>query len=398
MFTGIVTDLGRVDSTETSAEGSRLRIRSALVPKMEIGHSVAVNGACLTVVATGGQTFDVEATPETLRLTNLGDLAVGSPVNLELSVRLSDFLGGHLVQGHVDELGRVASIREEGNSWIYRFSASPDFLRYCVYKGSVTVDGVSLTISGLGERWFEVAIIPHTHEVTTFSALAQGDAVNLEADLISKYVESHVRRLRTLAVLFLVLFLSWGRGLAGELALQSNSILIYANSNAAGTQSFVIRVARPSPDLVFEGENVNDQGTVHVYRQALEESLEFTLLQLFEVGVDQDSPDRTTLQLSRAAFEVLERTKRIKLRLNGTFVKMKVVGEESFSLAVDRETVEVKGLRVEDDRRGSWLFARDPERPLVLHHKTPYFEHRLKSLSTPDRPSLRWIRRLPPIK
>ena len=135
----------------------------------------------------------MDATPETLRRSNLGEKQVGSLLNLEPPLRLADFLGGHLVQGHVDATGRIDSVREEGNSWIFRFSAPAEILRYCVPKGSVTVNGISLTISGLGPDFFEVAIIPHTWEVTNLAQLKPGDTVNLEADVISKYVESHIQ-------------------------------------------------------------------------------------------------------------------------------------------------------------------------------------------------------------
>lgn len=400
MFTGIVSEVGVILQAETSPEGSRLRIGSPkLAPQMEPGQSVSLNGVCLTVVERDSSAFAVEATPETLRRTNLGSLKPGSRVNLEPSARLSDFLGGHLVQGHVDEMGRVVSITEEGNSWIFRFLASSEVLRYCTRKGSVTVNGVSLTITDLGSDYFEVAIIPHTHEVTTFSDLREGDGVNLEADLISKYVESHVKRLGSIAMFLLVLLLGPMYGWAAEVGLHPNSILIYENGNSKTTHRFVVRIARPKPDLLFEWESVNDQGTVHVYSKALEESRNFTLLRLFEVGIDQEAPDETTLRLSRALFQELLAHGALKLRLNGTPLQMDVIGEESFALQVDGETVQVTGVRARDNRRGTWLFLKDAELPLVLAHETPYFKHRLRSISTPERPSLRWFRhRLPPIK
>ncbi|HSR50367.1 MAG TPA: riboflavin synthase [Acidobacteriota bacterium] len=196
MFTGIVREKGRVTERQGSAGGSTLALQCKVVGRdMKIGDSVAVSGVCLTAEKLLPQGFEVTATPETLRRTTLGDLEAGDAVNLEPALRSSDFLGGHLVQGHVDGRGRVESIQEEGNSWIFRFAAGRRVLDYCVFKGSITVDGVSLTISGLSEDWFEVAIIPHTYEVTTFSNLEEGDHVNLETDVISKYVQSHVERI-----------------------------------------------------------------------------------------------------------------------------------------------------------------------------------------------------------
>ncbi len=195
LFTGIVREAGKVASIEKGPDGAVLRLGSQAVwESLEIGASVSVNGVCLTAERIAQESFQVTATPETLRRSNLGELEAGDPVNLEPAMRLEDFVGGHLVQGHVDATGRVLLIRPEGNSHIFRFQAPEDILRYCVMKGSITVDGVSLTISALGSSWFEVAIIPHTLEVTNFSALREGDLINLEADVISKYVESHVQR------------------------------------------------------------------------------------------------------------------------------------------------------------------------------------------------------------
>jgi riboflavin synthase len=165
-----------------------------ILDDLELGHSVSVDGVCLTVAGKFHNSVSVEATPETLRKSNLGSRRVGDQLNLEPALRSFDFLGGHLVQGHVDATGTVESIRTEGNSWVFRISVPPEVARYCVKKGSVTLNGISLTISGLEEEYFEVTIIPHTMEVTNMSDLKPGASVNLEADVISKYVESHVKR------------------------------------------------------------------------------------------------------------------------------------------------------------------------------------------------------------
>jgi riboflavin synthase len=148
----------------------------------------------LTVAEKYEDSVSVEATPETLRKSNLGTRQVGDRLNLEPALRSFDFLGGHLVQGHVDGTGTVESIKNEGNSWVFRVSLPPEVARYCVMKGSITLNGISLTISGLNEEYMEVTIIPHTMEVTNMSGLEPGSTVNLEADVISKYVESHVLR------------------------------------------------------------------------------------------------------------------------------------------------------------------------------------------------------------
>ncbi len=194
MFTGIVQETGKIDSIVNSGEGITFRFETGrLAEVLGVGHSISVDGVCLTVTRTAEGWVEVDATPETLRRSILGTKKTGDLLNLEPPLRLSDFLGGHLVQGHVDATGRVESVREEGNSWIFRFSAADEILRYCVLKGSVTVNGISLTISGLGPDFFEVAIIPHTWEVTNMSRMNAGDIVNLEADVISKYVENHIR-------------------------------------------------------------------------------------------------------------------------------------------------------------------------------------------------------------
>jgi riboflavin synthase len=196
MFTGIVREKGRILQKRDTAEGSTFRFACGdLISQMKVGHSISVDGVCLTVTAVGGNWLEVDATPETLRCSNLGTRRTDDALNLEPALTLHDLLGGHLVQGHVDGTGRIEEIREEGNSWIFRVQASEAVLRYCVHKGSVTLNGVSLTVSALAPSWFEVTIIPHTMAVTNMAELEIGDLVNLEADVVSKYVESHVQRL-----------------------------------------------------------------------------------------------------------------------------------------------------------------------------------------------------------
>lgn len=191
MFTGIVEELGRVRSITGNAGGARLQIEAvAVLDDATLGASIAVNGCCLTVVELGDGHWSADAVAETLARTNLGDLAPGDPVNLERPVRLADRLGGHLVQGHVDATGRVRTreLQPDGSE-LFGFDAPPDVLRYVVHKGSITVDGISLTVAGLSEDGFSVAVIPHTLAVTTLGARAPGSHVNLEVDLIAKYVE-----------------------------------------------------------------------------------------------------------------------------------------------------------------------------------------------------------------
>lgn len=190
MFTGIVEELGTVVKLETAGESARLTLRAPLVAADAVhGASIAVNGVCLTVVDVDAGTFTVDVMQETLDRSALRRLGTDDPVNLERAVKASDRLGGHIVQGHVDGVGSVRS-RTPGDRWEAVSIGLPTQLeRYVVEKGSVAVDGVSLTVSGLGSGWFEVSLIPTTLELTTLGARKLGDQVNLEVDVIAKYVE-----------------------------------------------------------------------------------------------------------------------------------------------------------------------------------------------------------------
>jgi riboflavin synthase len=190
MFTGIVEEMGVVQSVEKSLAGTRLTIMAAKVMgDLAIGGSVSVNGACLTVVTRTDGAFSVEVTPETLAVTTLGALAVGAPVNLERAMRVNERLGGHLVAGHVDGVGMIRTRRQDGNAIVLTIEAPKEVLRYCVHKGSVAVDGISMTINEVTERSFSLAVIPHTAKDTTLGLKQPGETLNLETDLIGKYVE-----------------------------------------------------------------------------------------------------------------------------------------------------------------------------------------------------------------
>jgi riboflavin synthase len=191
MFTGIVEELGHVRSITANAGGARIEIDSVTVlDDATIGASIAVNGCCLTVVALGDGYWAADAVVETLARTNLGALEPGDPVNLERPVRLADRLGGHLVQGHVDATGTVrARTPLADGSEVFAFDAPAEVLRYVVHKGSITVDGISLTVAAVRDDGFDIAVIPHTLAVTTLGARALGARVNLEVDLVAKYVE-----------------------------------------------------------------------------------------------------------------------------------------------------------------------------------------------------------------
>lgn len=190
MFTGLVEAMGEVTELTPVGPGVRLTLRSALVANgAALGDSVAVNGCCLTVVAQTADTLSFDAGSETLSRTNLGRLAPGSRVNLERSLQVGDRLGGHLVTGHIDAPGRLDEIRTEGEWAFYWFRVPPGLTRQMASKGSVAVDGVSLTLVAVDEERFSVALIPHTLEMTTLGRLHVGDMVNIETDLLAKYVE-----------------------------------------------------------------------------------------------------------------------------------------------------------------------------------------------------------------
>ncbi len=190
MFTGIVRERGRVAALERSGAGARLRVEAPhTAAEVAVGDSVAIGGVCLTVVEAGDGLLAFDAVPETLHRSALGGLAAGDQVNVEPALRAGEPLGGHVVQGHVDGVGRVRSVDPEGDGRRIWVDAPPEMLRYCVEKGSVAVDGASLTVAALDDAGFAVALIPHTLAATTLGALASGDEVNLEADVLAKYVE-----------------------------------------------------------------------------------------------------------------------------------------------------------------------------------------------------------------
>src|SRR4051812_24175205 len=190
MFAGIVREQGRVAAIEGDDTGVRLRVEAPrTAPDVAIGDSVAVSGVCLTVVATENAELSFDAVPETLDRTSLGRLAAGDAVNIEPALRAGEPLGGHVVQGHVDGMGTVRSVEPEGDGKRIWIDAPRDIVRYCIEKGSVAVDGVSLTVAALDDSGFAVALIPHTLAETTLGALASGDTVNLEVDVLAKYVE-----------------------------------------------------------------------------------------------------------------------------------------------------------------------------------------------------------------
>jgi riboflavin synthase len=191
VFTGIVQDMGRIVALEPRAGDVRLRVAVERLPldAVRSGDSIAVSGVCLTVVEHDAGGFAADVSNETLSLTTLGDLAPGSRVNLEPALRAGDPLGGHLVSGHVDGIGRVVSLVQDARSWRIRFETPPGLARYVARKGSIAIDGVSLTVNEVEGREFGINIIPHTFEVTTIGGYAPGRRVNLEIDTIARYVE-----------------------------------------------------------------------------------------------------------------------------------------------------------------------------------------------------------------
>ena len=191
MFTGLVEGVGQILALEPRGGDLRLRIGVGSLPfaDVSLGESIAVSGVCLTVIEFDATSFAADASTETLTLTTLGELAVGHAVNLERAMRPTDRLGGHLVSGHVDGLGRVLSVHEDARAQRWRFAAPARLLKYIATKGSICVDGVSLTVNAVDAEGFEVALIPHTVSQTAFATTQVGAAVNLEVDLVARYVE-----------------------------------------------------------------------------------------------------------------------------------------------------------------------------------------------------------------
>ncbi|HVA19975.1 MAG TPA: riboflavin synthase [Solirubrobacteraceae bacterium] len=196
MFTGLIADVGSVTALELDGAGATLEIDTRLAGELGEGDSIAVNGVCLTATEIRDGGFQAEAMIETLKRSTLGALGAGARVNLELPLRATDRLGGHVVQGHIDGMGTVSELREEGFARVLAIGTGPALERYLVEKGSVAVDGVSLTVSALREHGFEVSLIPETLKQTNLGAAAVGDRVNLEVDVLAKHVERLLERRR----------------------------------------------------------------------------------------------------------------------------------------------------------------------------------------------------------
>jgi riboflavin synthase len=194
MFTGLVETTAQVRRVQPDGDGVRLEVETPLAAELSQGDSIAVNGVCLTAIDPNPQGFSADVMAETLRRSSLGPLTEGDSVNLELPLRAGDRLGGHMVQGHVDGTGTVAGTRDEGFARLVRIEAGPDLLKYVVEKGSIAVDGVSLTVAGVDDSSFTVSLIPETLERTTLGQATPGRLVNLEVDVLAKYVEKLVVR------------------------------------------------------------------------------------------------------------------------------------------------------------------------------------------------------------
>jgi riboflavin synthase len=200
MFTGLIQDIGKIQSVDRRGEGISLTISTQLdLSAAKIGDSISVDGVCLTITKLSGRTFSAEVSPETLRRTTLYTAREGQPVNLEMALKMSDPLGGHLVSGHVDGTGEIIETVPEGNSIRYRFWVPAEISRFLIEKGSVAVDGISLTVVECHDQEFSVSVIPHTARATTLGKKKSGDRVNLENDMIAKYVEKFVQGREDLA-------------------------------------------------------------------------------------------------------------------------------------------------------------------------------------------------------
>jgi riboflavin synthase len=196
LFTGLIEDVGTVAEIDSAGDGARLRINTRLAAELDSGDSIAVNGACLTAVEADTAGFTAEVMNQTLRLTSLGPLQPGDRVNLELAVRAGDRLGGHFVQGHVDGVGEVTEAEEDGFARRLRVGVDPELAGLAVERGSIALDGVSLTVSALGDDWLEVSLVPETLQRTNLGDAAPGRSINVECDVIAKYVQRLLAPLR----------------------------------------------------------------------------------------------------------------------------------------------------------------------------------------------------------
>jgi riboflavin synthase len=194
MFTGIVQSLGRIERIDRGDDGARITVASNLAEEIDAGESIAINGVCLTALPSGDGSFHADAMNETLARTSLAEARRGTEVNLELPLRPSDRIGGHIVQGHVDGVGTVTSVADDGFARVLDVEAPEQLLRYMVEKGSIALDGVSLTVTGLDPRSFTVSLIPETRKRTTLGQARAGTRVNLEVDVLAKYVERLLQR------------------------------------------------------------------------------------------------------------------------------------------------------------------------------------------------------------
>lgn len=214
MFTGIVEEIGIVERVKKGSSSAEIRIKAEKVLEgTEIGDSIAVNGVCLTVVRMDSHGFCADVMHETLNRSNLSRIGTGNPVNLERAMRADGRFGGHMVTGHVDGMGKIVLIRQDDNAVWYTFEAVPEVLRYVVEKGAITIDGISLTVANVSEKDFSVSTIPHTGAVTTLGRKRSGDTVNLEVDILGKYVEKLMHSEQPKAVT--------GGGLTREFLLQA---------------------------------------------------------------------------------------------------------------------------------------------------------------------------------
>ena len=193
MFTGLIKDIGEIKSIKTNAEGKEFIISTKLTNEIEIDDSIATNGVCLTATKVDDTSFTVQAVHVTLEKTSLGNLTVGSKVNLELALRPIDRLGGHIVQGHVNGLGKIKKITPRGNNYEIELTATNELFKYIIKEGSITLDGISLTIAALTQTSFTVSIIPHTYNNTTLHTKKIGDSINIEVDMMAKYLENFLR-------------------------------------------------------------------------------------------------------------------------------------------------------------------------------------------------------------
>ena len=424
VFTGIIEEIGLIQDLRFMPLGATITVGAGLVASdLKIGDSISVNGVCLTATRVGAGFFVCDISAETLRISNFKHAKQGSRINLERSLRIGDRLGGHFVQGDVDGIGRLISKNESGEGFEMSFDFPRELERYLVYKGSVAVNGISLTISSLSKGIFSVAVIPLTFESTNLNQLIIGDLVNLEVDILGKYFErffqlglkqsegsstritseymkiratemgTSLNRLCCAILIFgAVVSLAFCAAEVQLPAFGQDTVLVWKSENQGYIEEFVVRIAEFSPDRFLEWEDSKTQGTIFIPNRDILSARGLVSSALFESGMDTRAKDATTLWLSQKIYHELKEKKKAKCDLDGVLAALTYRGEDQITVEVNRSSMVLRAIKVSDDRGSEKWFLDREENPLMLKYTVRQYTQVLTSITT-DRPNtLRWIK------